>query len=68
MGEYKWLVTPFILNLGIWSVWVVSFKPRPLYTRGKSSRNPWTVSWCGNWCRSGRYGRREMLVSQSGNV
>jgi hypothetical protein len=41
-------------DLGIRWRWVVSFKPRPLYSRGKSSRYPLYRSFGGPQIRFGR--------------
>jgi hypothetical protein len=38
------------INLGIIWRWVESFKPRPLYSRGKNHGTHWTGGWGGGPC------------------
>jgi hypothetical protein len=49
-------IEPCFLDLGVSLRWVVSFKPRPLYLRGKITRYPLDTR-----SRSGRYGEVKML-------
>jgi hypothetical protein len=42
-----WRYTSTILDLGTSWRWVVSFTPRPLYTRGKCTQYPWIGAWVG---------------------
>jgi hypothetical protein len=46
---------PRFLDLGTSWRWVVSFKLRPLYTRGKRPRYPLDTMLGGPQCRSGRH-------------
>jgi hypothetical protein len=63
-------IDPRILNLGIRWRWVVSFTPRPLYLRGKSTRHPLDSkpgglqSWSGS--ESGG-GEKNPIITPAGN-
>jgi hypothetical protein len=52
-----------ILHLGIRWKWVASFRPLPLYPRGKSHRYPLRRSLGGPKSRSGRCGKERKLLS-----
>jgi hypothetical protein len=52
-------IAPSILNLNTRWRWVVSFTPRPLYLRGKSTRYPLVRRLGGSQSRSGRGGEEE---------
>jgi hypothetical protein len=63
-GERRYSTT--ILDLGTRWRWVVSFTPRPLYSRGKSPRYSFNRKLGGPRSQSGRYGER-IFFAPAGN-
>jgi hypothetical protein len=59
MGE--WSIDPHFLELGTSWRSVVSFTPRPIYSRGKSPRYPVDRRLGGPQSRSGRHGEVKIL-------
>jgi len=53
------VIDPSILNLCTWWSWAVSFRPRPLYIRGKRPRYPLDRSLGGLHSRSGGGGEEK---------
>jgi hypothetical protein len=64
MGEWRYSCT--ILNFGTGRSWVVSFTPRPFYTRGNSPLYPLDRRLGGSQSRYGRRGE-ETNLAPAGN-
>jgi hypothetical protein len=60
-------IHPHILSLGTRYIWVISFKPRPLYPQGKGPRYPLDRRLGGPLRRSGHSKKREILLNWESN-
>jgi hypothetical protein len=62
MTGWSGYIDPYFPHFGTSRSWVVSFTPRPLYSRGKSPRYPLDRKLGGPQSRSGRRGEEKILA------
>jgi len=60
-------IIPYILNLDIGWIWVVSLMCKLLYPRGKRPHTPWIGSWVRPQSQSGHSGKEKNSPSLPGH-